>query len=446
MPALLSILIVAALIFLNGFFSAVEMAVISLNDNKVRKLAEAGDPVYKKFLLCIEKPGRFLATIQVGVTFAGFLSSAFAGSQFGQLLYAALDPQGLYPALQGVCLVLVTLVLSYFSLVFGELVPKQLALHNPEGMAKAGIGFIRFFGSFVRPFTLFLTFSSNLVLRLFGIDPTHTEKSVTEEEIRMMVDVSYSSGQIESSESEMIQNIFELNDKEVTEIMVHRKNIVGVPDTVSFEELLHLADEQGYTRMPVYAGSIDEIVGILNVKDLLHFFNENGREAFDVRALMREPYFVPETKNIDDLFKELQREHEAMAIVIDEYGGVSGLVTLEDVLEEIVGNIQDEYDDETPEFFMNPDGSYTVDGMASLDDMVKGIPDFYFNDEDADYETIAGLALHQLDRIPDEDEHPEFDYRNYHFTVLEMDDKRIAKLRLRIDAPQGEGEKEAAES
>ena len=431
--ALISIIIVVILVFLNGFFSATEMAIITLNDNKVKKLAESGNRVYKKIYRLIKNPGRFLATIQVGVTFAGFLSSAFAGSRFGNMLYAALDPYGKYPVLESISIILVTLVLSYFSLIFGELVPKQIALKYPEKVSRFGIGFIRAFGFFVRPFTFFLTFSTNLILRFLGIDPNANEKSVTEEEIRMMIDVSSSSGEIESSESEMIQNIFEFNDKAVTEIMVHRKNISGVPSTATYDEILEISKEEGYTRLPVYQDNIDQIIGILNVKDLLYFISKYDRSEFDITKIMREPVFVPETKYIDDLFKELQTSREAMAIVIDEYGGVAGLVTLEDVLEEIVGNIQDEYDDEVPEFTKNEDGTYTIDGMAYLDDMVKGIPEFYFNDEDADYETIAGLVLHQLDRIPDEDEKPEIAYRNYLFKVLEMDDKRIAKVLMTVN-------------
>ena len=431
--ALISIIVVIILILINGFFSATEMAIITLNDNKVRKLAENGNRTYKKILHFIENPGRFLATIQVGVTFAGFLSSAFAGTQFGDMLYFAIDPQQQIPALRTVALVLVTLILSYFSLVLGELVPKHIAMKYPEQVAKQGVNFIRGFGFIVRPFTIFLTFSTNLVLKIFGIDPDANEKNVTEEEIRMMIDVSSSSGQIESSESQMIQNIFEFNDKAVTEIMVHRKNISGISTSATFDEVITISKEEGYTRLPVYEDNIDQIVGILNVKDLLYFISKYDRGEFDITKIMREPVFVPETKNIDDLFKELQLAHEAMAIVIDEYGGVAGLVTLEDVLEEIVGNIQDEYDDEVPEFTENEDGSFVIDGMTYLDDMVKGIPDFYFNDEDADYETIAGLVLHQLDRIPDEDEQPEINYRNYKFKVLEMDDKRIAKILMNIE-------------
>lgn len=433
---LISIIIVIVLIFINGFFSATEMAIITLNDNKIRKLAESGNKTYKKILRFVENPGRFLATIQVGVTFAGFLSSAFAGSQFGDLLYFAIDPMEKYPILRSVSLILVTLILSYFSLVLGELVPKQIGMKYPEQVAKKGVNVIRGFGMVVRPFTVFLTHSTNLVLKLFGIDPNTNEKNITEEEIRMMIDVSSSSGQIETSESEMIQNIFEFNDKGVSEIMVHRKNISGLSSIATYDEVLELSKEEGYTRLPVYEDNIDQIIGILNVKDLLYFISKYDRSEFDIKKIMREPVFVPESKNIDDLFKELQLSHEAMAIVIDEYGGVAGLVTLEDVLEEIVGNIQDEYDDEVPEFTENEDGSYVIDGLTYLDDMVKGIPEFYFNDEDADYETIAGLVLHQLDRIPDEDEQPEIEYRNYRFKVLEMDDKRIAKVLMHIDEPQ----------
>ncbi|MDD2213824.1 MAG: hemolysin family protein [Oscillospiraceae bacterium] len=429
------ILIVLLLILVNGFFSGTEMAVVSLNDNKVRKDAQDGDKLAVKLAHFVNNPGNFLSTIQVGVTFAGFLSSAFAGDRFASRLYAMADPAGLHPWLKTLFLILITLFISYLSLVFGELVPKQMGIHNPEGFSKSAVGPVSAFGKVIYPFTTLLNASTNGVLHLLGIDPNLSDKNVTEEEIRIMVDVSRDSGNIQPNESAMIQNVFEFNDKEVSEIMTHRVNVSAIDINTTFDEVVALASEEGYTRLPVYEENIDNVIGILNVKDLLFFIAKHPREAFQLRDILRDPYFTPETKHVDSLFREMQRDHVAMAVVIDEYGGVSGIITLEDLLEEIVGNIEDEYDDESTEVVRNADGSYTIDGLTELDHLHDYIPEVHFGDDDMDYDTVAGLVLHQLDRIPDGSEHPEVVYGRYKFKVLEMDDRRIAKVLLTLLPP-----------
>lgn len=432
---LFHILLILFLVLVNGFFSAAEMAVVSLNDNKVKRDAESGDRFAQKILPFIQDPGRFLATIQVGVTFAGFLSSAFAGDKFGNLLYLAIDPAQTRPYLHSLMIILITLFLSYVTLVLGELVPKRIALNNPESVAKFASSFLRFFSFLIKPFTRLLTFSCNLFLKLFRIKPSETANRVTEEEIRMMIDVSSHSGEIHHDESLMLMNVFEFNDKEVSEIMEHRKNIVSLPLNASYDEVLELAKEEGYTRIPVYEDSVDNIVGILNIKDLLYFISKYDRNVFTLKKIMREPLYTPESKHVDALFREMQKKHEAMAIVIDEYGGVAGLITMEDLLEEIVGNIQDEYDDENAEIVRNADGSYTVDGLTPLDDVRDLLPNFVLDEDEIDYDTLAGFVLDQLDRIPEPDEHPTINFAGYTFTVLAMDDKRIARVRIEALKP-----------
>ncbi len=435
------IFIVIVLLMLNGFFSASEMAVVSLNDNRVRRQAEEGDRLARRILPFIDSPGRFLSTIQVGVTFAGFLSSAFAGERFASRLYRLIDPNGQRPWIQTLALILITLLISFLSLVFGELVPKQIGIAYPEGFTRRTIGLITAFGRIVKPFTSLLSFSSNAILRIFGIKPDSNDRSVTEEEIRMLVDVSTDSGHILGSEKQMIQNVFEFNDKEVSEIMTHRVNLSALEISASLDEVVSLAIDEGYTRIPVYEESIDNIVGILNVKDLLAFLARRKPEEWDLASLIREPSFAPEIKQVDRLFREMQTSNTSLTVIIDEYGGVAGIVTMEDLLEEIVGNIRDEYDEEPNEITRNSDGSFTIDGLTELSSLERQIPEIHVGDDDIDYDTVAGLILHQLDRIPDEDERPVVTYKNYRFEVLEVCERRIASVRLTIlDPPEKTGD------
>lgn len=432
----LDLILVLILILINGFFAGSEMAIVTLNDNYVNKQAEAGHKVYSKIKKLTDNPGNFLSTIQTGVTFAGYLSSAFAGERFASRITAYFDPSGNLPWLGTVSLVVVTFITSYFSLIIGELVPKQLALHSPEKFSSYAVSPITAFGRLMRPFTALLNISTNLVLKLLGIPEQREAKSVTEEEIRMMVDVSTEGGNIEASEKTMITNIFELNDKEVSEIMTHRVNVAALDVDSSFDDAVKMAIEEGYTRVPVYADHIDNIIGILNVKDLIPFYAKENRTDFNLRTLLRDPYFTPETKHVDALFREMQQNRVSIAIVIDEYGGVSGIISMEDLVEEIVGNIQDEFDDELSEVTLNADGSYTIDGLCELHNLEQAIAAFSVPDEeDFDYDTIAGLVLHQLDRIPDENERPEVWYKNYRFQVLSMDDRRIASVQMWILPP-----------
>lgn len=441
-PLWIDILIVLLLILVNGFFAASEMAVVSLNDNRVRRQAEDGDRLSRRILPFIDFPGRFLSTIQIGVTFAGFLSSAFAGERFATRLYRLLDPTGTRPWVHTISLILITILISYLSLVIGELVPKQIGIAHPERFTRRFVGLLSGFARFVRPFTTLLNVSANSILRLIGIKPDSHDRSVTEEEIRMLVDVSTDSGHILGSEKTMIQNIFEFNDKEVSEIMTHRVNLAALEITASLDDALTIAIEEGYTRLPVYEESIDNIVGILNVKDLLAFIARQDPALWNLCSLLREPVFAPESKQVDTLFREMQSANASLTVIIDEYGGVAGIVTMEDLLEEIVGNIRDEYDQEPSEVVHNLDGSYTIDGLTELSALERQIPEVRVDDEDIDYDTVAGLVLHQLDRVPDNEERPEVLYNNYLFQVMEMDEKRIASVRLTILDPPEEMDEE----
>lgn len=433
--AWLDILVVLILIFINGFFSASEMAIVTLNDAKVKKEAADGNKAAAKILHFISNPSSFLATIQVGVTLAGFLSSAFAGDKFADRIMHVADPAGRFPQLRSLAVLLVTIIVAYLSLVLGELVPKRLALNNPEVFSKKYIGLLRVMDRCFRPFTKFLTFSTNLILKILRVSPQVQDRSVSEEEIRMMVDVGLTSGTIHQDESRMIQNVFEFNDKEVSEIMTHRTGIAALHIHATYDEVMEMALREKYSRIPVFDEDIDDICGILTIRDLLFYTAKNNSEHFSLKEILRPPFRVPESKHVDALFRDMQKERVSMAIVIDEYGGTAGLVTVEDLLEEIVGNIEDEYDEEQNNhpIVKQSDGSYEMEGLVSPEDVKKVVPEALFNEDDyEDFDTIAGLVLDCLGYIPEEDEKPETSRNNIEFKVLKMDDNRIERIRMRI--------------
>lgn len=427
---LLDLIVVFIFVLINAFFSATEMAVITLNDNKVRKMAEEGHRGARGVLRFIEGPGTFLATIQVGVTLAGFLSSAFAADKFSDRLTMAIDPQGNVSFLRTASMVLITVVLSYFSLVLGELVPKRVAQRYPEKVAFGSATIVKAFGILLTPFVKLLTISTNGILRLFGIDPNAHDRNVTEEEIRMMVDVGSESGSIEDEEKQMIENIFEFNDKEVSEIMTHRKKIVSLPIDATFNDVMDIATNEKYTRIPVYKDTIDEIVGILHIKDLLGYSLCSERNGeFSLKKLLRRPLVVHETKKLSSLFREMKKGSMQMAVIVDEYGGTMGIATIEDMLEEIVGNITDEFDEEEQQILLLPDGDYIVSGDTTLNDLQIAIG---IDLPDEDYDTIAGFTIQLLDRIPKVGESPEVSYKNISIKVEQIEGKWISKLRIHI--------------
>lgn len=444
---ILDLLLIFVFILINGFFAGTEMAVINCNDTRLRHEAESGNKIARRILGLIENQSKFLATIQVGVTLAGFLSSAFAGDKLATRLAVAIDPTGTKAYVETVALVAVTLILSYVSLVLGELVPKQIAISNPEGFAKRVVGIVRFFDIIFRPFTKLLNFSTRIVLKIFRIDNTETRQKVTEEEIRMMLVEGRDSGSIHIDESQMIENIFEFNDKEVSEIMTHRTNVTALNVEAEFDEVVELAIHERYSRIPVYEDNIDDVIGVFHIKDLLYYLVDGRRENFNLRTLIRPPYLTPETKRVDELFREMQSSNVAIAIVIDEYGGTSGIVTIEDLLEEIVGSIQDEYDEEQHEVVRVSDNVYMVEGLCSLDDLEQYVEDFVVDEEleDGDFDTVAGMVLSFLGRIPEEYDHPIVTYKQYTFQVMRMDDNRIDKIKLSINPSEESAQEEGGE-
>src|SRR5690606_13139378 len=408
-------------------------AMVSLNDNKVKMMADSGDKKAVLLHRLLSNPSRFLATIQIGITLAGFLASAFAAGSFASYLTNWLVDIGvpLAPALiDSLSVIVITLILSYFTLVIGELVPKRLALQKAEQISLIAVRPLTILSKLTAPFVKLLTLSTNGLVRLFGVDPNADDENITEEEIRMMVDVGKERGTIQESEKFMINNIFEFDNKTVSDIMTHRTDIIAIPLDSTLKEIIHLVNVEKYTRFPVYDETIDRIVGILHSKELFKFVDDCDEISFNLKDLLRDPYFVLESKHTNELFKELQKNNIHMAIVIDEYGGTDGIVTIEDLIEEIVGNIFDEYDDytiEDEEIIQLDEHTYSMDGRINLyevEDILK--IDLPIDD----YDTLSGFVIGQLGYIPPGDELPEIDYKNHTFKVLEMDEKRILRIKV----------------
>ena len=423
----MQIVILILLILVNAYFAASEIAFISLNDAKIQKIAKEGNKKAQQIEKMLKNPSKFLATIQIGITLAGFLSSAFASDAFASELAPILNsamPVLSVEVWNTISIILITIILSFFTLVFGELVPKRLAMKNYEKIAFATIVFIKGLSVIASPFVKFLTTVTNGVSKLFGVGESD-EEIVTEEEIKMMIDQGKEKGVIEEEEKELLNNVFEFGDITVSEIMTHRKDIFAVDIHTSAEELLQeISDEDyKYSRIPVYDETIDDIKGILYVKDILKNMN---KKTFKIKNIMHDAYFVPQTKMIDDLFKELQKNKMQMAIILDEYAGTAGLITMEDILEELVGEIYDEYDNEESEYEKIDENTYMLSGSMPIYDVNKllnaKIPE-------GDYDTLSGFLQDELDRIPEEEENPIIETEEITYKIEEYEDKRILKVK-----------------
>lgn len=419
--------ILVLLILLNAYFAASEIAFISLNDIKIEKQAEEGNKKAAQIRDMLKTPSKFLATIQIGITFSGFLSSAFASDSFAEKLAPILYKIMPFISLNvwnSISIILITIILSFFTLVFGELVPKRLAMKHYEKISFATIGVIRVISVIASPFVKLLTYATNGISKLFGVEESDEDK-VTEEEIKMMVDQGQESGTIKQEEKELINNVFEFNDITVSEIMKHRTDIFAVDINISNEEFINeLSKSQyRYSRIPVYDETIDEIKGILYVKDVLkNIKNPNIR----VKDLVKDAYFVSKHRLINEVFKELQKNKMQMAIVVDEYGGTAGIVTMEDILEELVGDIYDEYDKVEKDFEKIDKNTYMLSGSMPIYDVNKlleaKIPE-------GDYDTISGYLQEKLGRIPKDGEKPVIETENVTYKIEEYEDKRIIKIK-----------------
>lgn len=395
------ILVLVILIAINAFFAASEIAFISLNDIKIELKAKEGNKKAQKISKMLKNPSKFLATIQIGITLAGFLSSAFASDTFADIL--APKFYNLIPAIslqrwKEISIIIITLILSYFTLVFGELVPKRIAMKYAQQLSFMSVGIIRTISIITLPFVKLLTFSTNVISKLFGVTGEDNEE-VSEEEIKMLIDVGEEKGTIEKGEKEMINKIFEFNDRVVSEIMIPRTQVYALDMELTIDETIKLLNEDNrYSRIPIYDENIDNIRGTVHIKDIL--LNQN-KENIKLKDIAREATYVLENIYIDDVFRELKRNKKQIAIVVDEYGGTAGIITMEDILEEIVGEIYDEYDIEEIKYKKIDNNTFLLDGEIPVYEVERILE---VDLPEGDYDTISGYLLFELNRIPNNKE------------------------------------------
>lgn len=424
------LLLQLVLIAVNALFAATEIAVISLNETKVRRMAEGGDRKAAKMLRMVTEPTGFLSTIQICITLAGFLGSAFAADNFSDKLVNWLindcEVSGVSPsALDTISVIIITLVLSYFTLVLGELVPKRIAMKRSESIARTVSGLMIGMTTVLRPIIWLLTVSTNGVLRLCGIDPEDNAEEVSEEEIIMMLDEGEEAGSIESGEKELIKNVFSLNDTTAEDVMVHRSQVAFLKRDDARTTLLNEIAESGYSRFPVYGENIDDIVGILYAKTYLTA--QSRGERCEMKDFLMPPRFVHASTHINRILLDMQREHAHMAVVVDDYGGVIGIITLEDILEELVGEIWDESDEVIENIRERSDGSYDINGSTRLSDMCESIGCSI----DSNADTVGGWVTEMLGGIPESGE--SFECGGMHVTVESTDERRVLKVNVNVN-------------
>ena len=426
-PSILpKIILILVLILINAFFAAAEMAMVSVNKSKIKMLAEKGN---KKALLLkkvLKSPGNFLSTIQIGITFAGFFASASAATSISetlaQFMYKLNIPYG-----NEISVILITVLLSYITLVFGELLPKRIALQKPEEIALMAIRPINVISKISTPFVKILSASTNLFIKILGLNKSEDKETVSKDEIKSMISIGQESGVIDKTEKDMLDNIFEFDHKVVKEVMTPRGEVFAIKSTTPNETIAKKLISEQFSRVPVYNETRDNIVGILYLKDFFEAVVKVGVDNIKLDQLIRPAYFVLENKAIDDLFKELQDSKQHMAVIIDEYGGFSGIVTIEDLIEEVMGDIQDEYDDEEePEIKTVSENVIKIEGSTDLEDVADELEIEMPVDE---YDTLGGFIIGVLDRIPEPNEKGlKIEYKGYRFYVDKVEDNRIAQV------------------
>ncbi len=425
-PILLQII----LILLNAFFAATEIAVISLNEKKMKARADDGDKKAAKLFEMIKEPTKFLSTIQIGITLAGFLGSAFAADNFAESLsnfvvekfnISVLSPE----TVNTIAVVVITLVLSFFTLVLGELVPKRLAMRHKEKFAEMVCGIISVLTAILKPIIWLLTVSTNGVLRLCGVNPQEKEETVSEEDIVLMLDAGVDEGSIKQDGMEYIKNVFKLDDSIAEDVMTPRRSVVFIPQDSTAEQIVEVIETEGYSRIPVYSETTDNIIGILYARD---FLLKHNQPNFKLEDVMFQPTFVPTTIHLDVLFKNMQKEHNHIVVVINEYGETAGIVTMEDILEEIVGEIWDEHDVAVEEFLKLDETHYRVLCSASIEDFFELFQLEW--SEEIEATTINGWMTEQLGNIPKKGDF--FEYENLLIKVTKTDDFVAKEIKVTV--------------
>ncbi len=426
------LLIIVLLTLVNAYFAASEMAIVSVNKTKLKNLSQSGNKKAALVENLIDEPTAFLSTIQVAITLAGFFNSASAATGISKLLGNALEQLSV-PYAQTIAMIVITVLLSFITLIFGELVPKRMALQNAEKFSMFCARPILVISKLLSPFIKILSVSTKIILRLFGMKDDNVEESLSREEIRSVVNSGRENGVFNETETEMINNLFEFDDIEADEIMTPRTDVFCIDVNSPAEKYIDELMKMHYSRIPVYEDTVDNIIGILNIKDfVIEAYNHNyNYNDVNIRKILRKPYFVLETHKIDKLFKEMQKTHQHIALLLDEYGGFSGIVTMEDLVEEITGDIADEYDKiDTPDIIKIDDTHYLLDGLAPLDELEDK---FSLNVENDDYDTISGFLLDKLGRVLDDGETAKVTYKNFDFDILKVEDKHIEKVKLSIN-------------
>ncbi len=419
-------ILIAILTLINAFFSLVEIALVSVNKNKIKLMAQEGNKKAQLLEKFIKEPTKALSTIQVGITLAAFLSSAFASTGIANRFTKFLANINV-PYSNEVSIVVITIVLSYVTLVFGELFPKRIALQKPDVFAMKTIGIIVFLAKITSPFVKLLSGSTNILVKIFGLDKKNTEETISKEEIKSLVEAGRQYGVINETEKQMINSIFAFDDKLAKEVMTPRTDVFLININTPYDKLMNKLLEEKYSRIPVYEKDNDNIIGILYMKDLFIETHKNKVENIDIRKMLHAPYFVPETKNIDELFKELQTTRNHMAVLIDEYGGFSGIATIEDLIEEVMGEIDDEYDDDEPDIKKIDNDTFVVNGSISVDNVNSQL-NLKLASEDSD--TIGGFVVDLLGHIPRNGEQKSVNYKNIIFRIEEVKDRRIEKIKV----------------
>lgn len=415
------ILLQVVLIFLNAVFACAEIAVISMNDNKLAKMAAEGDKRAVRLAQLTSQPARFLATIQVAITLSGFLGSAFAAENFSGILVEALVKTGIPIApsiLDSVSVIFITIVLSYFTLVFGELVPKQIAMRKAEPLALAMSGMISGIAKIFAPLVNMLTMSTNGILRMLGIDPNGDTENVSEEEIRMMVDAGSEKGTIDHEEREFIQNVFEFDDLTAEEILTHRTEVIMLDVEESAEGWKDTIFRTRHTLYPVCQGTADKVIGVMNAKD---YFRLDSRDLETVMKQAVSPaYFVPDTIKADVLFRNMKKRKETMAVVLDEYGGVTGILTINDLIEQLVGDLGEDEEEHTVEQL--EENVWKISGGIPLEEVSEQLGISLSCEE---YDTFSGLIFHHLQSIPEDGTDVEIEFSGLKIRVTEIEDHQV---------------------
>ncbi len=423
------------LILVNAVFAGTELAVISLNAIQLRKEAEEGDRKAEKLLKLVENQSSFLSTIQISITLAGFLGAAFSADVLSERLVVWLKGMGCPGStalLNSLAVIFITIIISFFTLIFGELVPKRIAQQKAEAWSRAVVGVVSALQTVFKPVVKLLSVCTNLVLRILRLKTDGNEDEVTEEDIRLMVDASGDSGGIEEDEKEWIQNVFEFNDTPVDEIMTRDADAIWIQENATDEEIISLIKDSGFSRFPVYGEDHDDVKGILIAREFL--LNSNEENPKPRKELIRAPYLVPDSIHADKLFADMQAKKVHLAVVIDEYGSSAGIITMEDLIEEIVGNIYDEFDDvEEAEIENLGDGKWSVSGDTLIDDINEEtgleVP------ESEDYDTVGGFVMSKLSTIPEDGKEFDIESDNLRIHVLKVEDKRIQRVTIEKTEP-----------